>query len=138
MRPSAMEDPRDRLQKADRWELVEYAKANGVVLPYGENTPHLISEQILRGRGLTNPPIRDVPLGSAPVLGFDHQPASQTVDAASDFARQFAQQAADPPYQPVKTAKLSINELRNECKKRGIKLSRRDRIEDMKAKLDGK
>lgn len=138
MIPQQMEDPRDKLQRADRWTLSKYARDNGIDIK--EDTPKMISEQILRAAGLLNPPINDVPLGAIAILGQSPEkniPSTETVDVVADLMRQYQQQQANPDPPRVDIASMKINELRAECKLRGIPMSRRDTFDSLKAKLNG-
>lgn len=141
MIPQPMEDPRDSLEKATRWELYDYAKKVGCS-EVREPMPHLLAAQILRARGFTKVPTEVPALGSVAVLGAMPQGApDQTVDAVSDLKRQYEQQQANPDPAPepapfnVEGAKF--NEIRAELKRRGVKLSRKDTLEVLKAKLNG-
>ena len=130
------EDPRDNLQKATRWELVEFAKANGIDLD--ENTPAIVSAKILRDRGLTNIKIPDRPLGL--YVGTKHEamvdhsvsvPGEVTINAEDDLVRQYEQQQKAK----AEVSKMTIGQLRVACKERGIKMSRRDNMQTLREKL---
>jgi len=130
------EDPRDNLQKANRWELVAFAKENGIDLD--ENTPAIVSAKILRDRGLTNIKIPDRPLGlyvsSKNEALVEHAPSVKgeiTINAEDDLVRQYEQQ------QKARTdlSSMTIGQLRVACKERGIKMSRRDNMQTLREKL---
>lgn len=130
MQPGRIEDPRDNLEKATRWELYDFAKAVGIN-EVKEPMPALLAVQILRAAGKTNIPINPPPLGSIAVLGKDlmssHVAADATVDALADLKRQYEQQLANPD--PVPSGPIdpnNFNEVRSELKRRGVKLSRKD------------
>ena len=130
MQPSIIEDPRDKLEKMTRWDLYKWAAINNVV-EVKEPMPADLAATILRGRGLVNPPIELPPLGTPAGAVVSH-PTTQSnvaeVDAAADLARQYAEQ---------QTKEMTFGELCSELKRRGIKFKRTDRMDDLKAKLDG-
>lgn len=135
MRPMPMDDPRDSLERATRWELYDFAKRMGCH-EVKEPMPALLAAQILRTKGLTNIQTTTPPLGSVAVLGqAPHGEPDKTVDMLSDLKRQYEQQQAEPP--PFDATKASFNEIRAELKRRGVKLSRKDSLEVLKAKLNG-
>jgi phage shock protein A len=92
---------------------------------------------ILRQKGLTriSIPVRTlgqtIQPGTSPVA----QPEQKvdTVNATDDLMRQWATQTPQAPQKP----RNEIVELRKECKQRGIKMARTDKIADLRAKLDG-
>ena len=139
MIPRGVEDPRDNLEKATRWELYDFAKAVGCT-EVREPMPAMLAVQILRGRGFVNIRIPDRPLGQVSVIGKDpfSQPATQTVDALADMARQFEQEQKTRDIPSVPIEGMKGNELRAECKRRGIPMKRTDTMQDLKAKLNGK
>lgn len=124
-----IDDPRSNLEKARRFELVAYAHANGLTDVH-ENMPAMLIRRRLYERNLTRIPVNAPPLGVP--AGVPSAPSPDTpayeVDAVADLERQFKQQS--------KPAKSGINELRAECKRLGIKLSRRDNMHTMKAKIE--
>ncbi len=131
MIPRHFDDPRTDLEKATRWELYDFAKSVGCT-EVKEPMPAMLAVQILRGNGFTRIQIPDRPLGAVSVLGGNFEPpATQTVDALEELARQFAQQQANPDRE------MSFTELRSELKRRGVKFSRSDKMEVLKAKLNG-
>lgn len=114
----SIEDPRDSLDKARRVELVPFAKTHG--LNVDENTPAILIRHMLRQKGVHRIAIPERVLGGqAP--GNDR---ANDIDAVADLARQY-QNSSD------------INSLRAECKRLGIKLSRRDTMDSMRAKING-
>ena len=130
-----IDDPRDALAKARRYELLKFAKANGVS-EITEAMPAILMRKILRGRGLTRIAIPPRNLGqmnqsrsaeAAPVSG-DQVPE---IDADADLARQFGQMAPAPK----PGAEMSINELRAAVKAKGLKIARTDTMESLRAKL---
>ena len=129
MLPSQIEDPRDKLEKMTRWELYRWAAMNNVA-EVKEPMPADLACTILRGRGLVNPPMEFPPLGVAP--GAPSTPQVHNVaevDAVADLAKQYAAEQA--------TKNMSFNEIRSELKRRGVKFKRTDRMEDLKALLNG-
>lgn len=151
-----IEDPRDNLEKAKLGELVRFANANGLRhVTY--DMPAILIRQELRSRNLTNIQIPRRPLGAqnqGPAMAPSPPPAPSNVvevNAAADLARQYAQQQAQPTPPPlpkvtprpepkfkrlVPRPRQEINILRDECKRLGIKMDRRDRLPDLKAKIE--
>lgn len=151
-------DPRDNLDKAHRRELVEFARANGVEVSEDmpaddiEGRPGTGLRNFLRAKGITRIAI--------PRRSIDHRgvektfplqarkpaPQQATSDEWAEF-QQFkawkAQQQPAPVAAPTPAAPdkpvgdMSINELRDACKSRGIKMERRDNIASLRAKLNG-
>jgi hypothetical protein len=133
MQLNRIDDPRDPLSKARRSELVRYARANGVK-EIDPDMPALLMRDILRRRGLTRPPIPNRPLGAQVQNGLPAVGTQQNgveADALADLARQYQQQR-QPPLAP---STMGINELRAECKRLGIRLSRRDNMNSMREKI---
>lgn len=143
-----VDDARDSLGKATRDDLWQYAKAMGILptmiefmqtsewhiergwigrvnLPATQaNITKPDMEQFLRSRGHTNivarqrimgMPIDPEPVYAAPVP----QPKPQAAPAA---------ETKDPD-------KMSMNELRAECKARNIKMDRRDNLSSLRNKV---
>lgn len=132
MRPSPMDDPRDSLERATRWELYDYAKRMGCE-EVKEPMPHMLAAQILRAKGHRNIHTNAPPLGSGAILGSSPRiDADKTVDAMADLKRQYEEQQAS--FSPEGK---NFNEIRSELKRRGVKLSRRDTLEVLKKKLNG-
>ena len=144
-------DPRDPLSKARRMELFRFAQDNGIS-DIQETMPADMMRDILRSRNVTSISVPDRPLGSAQqtfttptshkTTGGVIQPAQEVipvVSASVDVARQWlAQQSQPQPPQPTKpNSELSIIELRQACKARGIKIARTDKMTTLRAKLDG-
>jgi hypothetical protein len=128
------DDPRSPLDKARRQEHVKFANDHGLE-DVTEAMPAMVIRKILREKGLVNIKVPDRQLGSfVQPESVTEQATEQnvnTVDAEADLARQFAEQAK-PDY-----AAMSINELRAECRKNGIKIERRDNLNSLRAKLNG-
>src|SRR6185437_5733367 len=129
-------DPRDNLQKATRWELIDYARANGVDVP--ADAPAIYTMKVLRSRGLTNIKIPDRPLGlyangpetTAPQV--ESETEINTASADDDLIRQYEQEKKQPP-----VSEMSMTELRHACKVKGIKMDRTDNKQTLKDKLSG-
>lgn len=132
-----VEDPRDRLDKATRYELWQFAQANGVT-EIKREMPAMLMRPILRRRGLTNINITPRQLGmtNGASIANNATVAADQTDAMADLAKQWQQEQAKK-----ETANnfdgMHINDLKTLAKSRGIKLSRKDTKEDLKAKLNG-
>lgn len=143
-----IDDPRDNLERAKRGELVAFAQAHGL-RHVTWDTPAILIRAELRAKGITNIRVPPRPLGSQ--AGRHHQAMAAPnqkvleVNAAADLARQFEQQQAAPPPTPLprtdKPKRLAerprseINRLRDECKRLGIKMERKDNLTTLKAKI---
>ena len=161
MRLNRIDDPRDTLSRARRRELVEFAHAQGQMditedMPAddyqdlsGKKLPGIRS--LLRQRGLNHIPIPSRTLGKSgrhetmPLTPA--KPAAVAADVSDEWA-QFQKWKASQQPQPAKPARKAkyqqrlvprpqseINKLRDECKRLGIKMDRRDRKDDLKAKI---
>lgn len=132
----SVDDPRDRLDRAHRIELIRFAQQNGVT-EVDPEMPAILMRQILRRRGLTNIDIPPRLLGQTQRGGAvvaNTQERTVATDAAADLAKQWENQKKAK----VETkAPETINELRAAVKAKGIRLSRRDTMETLKAKLNG-
>jgi hypothetical protein len=127
-----IDDPRDALQRARRSEMYEFAKINGFSeitedLP-ADDIPHqniVGMRTLLRRRGIYKIPVPERVLG--------------------DYSRQayhtrFTPPASEKPIPPLidkPVAKMSMTEMRHECKRRGIKMVRTDNMLTLKDKLGG-
>ncbi len=152
----SIDDPRDNLEKAHRPELVRFARANGLT-HITEDMPAILIRHELRTRRLTNIRIPPRPLGAQQnhpdALAASPQPQNVVeVNAAADLARQYEQQLANqrepepesiqrarPPKYPNRLKPRppqEINQLRDECKRLGIKMERRDGKAQLKAKIE--
>lgn len=138
---TSIDDPRGPLQKARLSELQRFAKEEGV-----QYHPEMGAEeirQILIAAGKTNISVPPRMLGQfqpnpTPTSHrFNQTPVPQkpveTVSWASDLARQRAQEVKDVT--PV--VEMTITQVRQACKAKGIKISRTDKMVDLKAKLNG-
>jgi hypothetical protein len=124
------EDPRSPLDKARRQELVRFANSNGLK-DVTEAMPAVVIRKLLRDKGLVNINVPDRQLGNFVQPDSVTEQDANTVDADTDLVRQFAEQSAKPDY-----SAMSINELRAECRKNGIKIERRDNLNSLRAKLN--
>lgn len=146
-----IDDPRDRLAKARRSELVKFARANNVT-EIDPNMPAELMRGILRSKGLTRIQIPDrvlghpnQPHGNAP-LHASNAPVTPTqgveVNALADLERQWKQEQAGPrapaPAEEKPLKDMSINELRKVCQGLGIHLGRRDNMVTMREKIEAK
>jgi hypothetical protein len=136
----SIEDPRGPLQKARLSELQRFAKEEGV-----QYHPEMGAEeirQILIAAGKTNISVPPRLLGQfqqnpTPTSHrFNQTPVPQkpveTVSWAADLARQRAQEIKD-----AAPSEMTITQVRQACKAKGIKISRTDKLVDLKAKLNG-
>lgn len=142
-----IDDPRDALNKATRYELFKFARDNGVT-EIEEGMPALYMRQVLRSRGLTRINIPDRVLGTpggvpgAREIANPSSPAdTTTVDAVSDLQRQWMAQKirdeteAAAPKPQTNTEHTTIGSLRQAAKAAGIKLVRTDTAEVIRQKL---
>lgn len=148
-----IEDPRDNLAKARLWELQQFAAANNVA-EVKADMPAILIRSILRSKGLTRIPVPDRPLGQMnqphprPMYknGLAVAPERQRpqpeqekgveADAEADLARQYQTKKPARPPRLVERPKSEINKMRDECKRLGIHMDRRDRMPDLKAKIE--
>lgn len=133
-----IEDPRDNLQKATRWELIDYAKANGIDVP--GDAPAIYTMKVLRSRGLTNIKIPHRPLGMNAGAGDVMTDAAlgegadvTVANADDDFIRQFEAQKQEE----TDIDKMLMPQLRMACKAKGIKMARTDNLKTLREKLRG-
>ena len=129
-----IDDPRDKLEKATRDELYDFARAQGVT-DITEDMPAILMRRILRSKGKTNIDIPNRPLGSNPGVVAPPDKAQDVVavpeiTAEEDLMRQY--QAAK-----VAPAEMTMGQMRAECKRRGIKMARTDNMDTLRAKLNG-
>ena len=138
-----IDDPRDALQKATRFQLSEFARSigqfnfnfNGVAFQ-ADLAPANVTRAYLRSIGKTN--IRVV----APALGSSGRAPESTggnvtqVNADADLARQFASQTAPAPTAEPPLSEMGINELRKICQGYGIKLGRQANKQSMRELIE--
>lgn len=126
-----VDDPRSPLDKLHRRELyllAQQQKVHGVK----PEMPAIVMRQLLRASGVTSVPVpRDRVLGQyqGPVTGSVAQTEvaeekGREVDAEAELAAQWL----TPP-------KMTIQAARKACKEKGIKISPRDKLVDLRAKL---
>lgn len=141
-----IDDPRDTLEKATRYELWKFALARGVN-DIEQEMPADLMRKVLRARNVTDihvhfPNLLHRKIGmqrgvnATPTVADAVVPAAQ-VDASDDLMRQWKEQKvrdAQPPGPPKTYNEMA--ELRKECRRRGIKLARTDKIGDLRAKLE--
>lgn len=148
MQLNKIQDPRDALSKARKIQISRYAAANGIA-DIKPEMPAELMRQILRGKGITNIGAQVQPLGGAQVeTGNAEQSAGVEVNATADLAKQWAAQQGpvaeevaaevETPEKPQKPKVYNeMNDLRAQCKARGIKCARTDKVADLRKKLDG-
>ncbi len=125
---------RDALERATRDELYYFAKDHGIEFDH-RTTPADVMRVVLRQKNLTNisVPIRVM---GRPIPGSENvdvrQDAVQVkeVDATTDLMKQWQEKGRD-------IRDMSRAELAKECKRRGIKMKRTDKIEDLRERLGG-
>ena len=122
---SRVDDPRNNLKKATRWELIQFARSKGVNID--PEMPAELMRDILADNGHTDIQLPPRVLGSPNYWGRGKTATSvppmsvkadNTVNAKSDLARQWREQ------QKPKETK-SYNEMRADLKAAGVKLDRK-------------
>lgn len=135
---------RPALDRATRDELLAYAKTKGMKLD--ANMPRDLIIQILREKGYTDIKaavrIMGMPIGYVGDDGIPQQPGNpvKTVSAADDLKRQWeqSQAIAEKRSDALRSlADMSMKELRDQAKTRGIKLTRTDTMQSIREKLNG-
>lgn len=133
----SIDDPRSPLDRTRRMDLVKYAKAHGIE-GISDQVPAILIRKKFRALGINRIPVAFQTLGQPPKASAVVPPSpaltqgsGAEIDADADLERQFSQQ-------PVRKtlAQMSINELRAEAKRLGIKLTRKDGMVSMKAKIE--
>lgn len=125
------EDPSDNMDRMRRMQLVRFAHDNGQMDIHADMPASLIRDY-LRKRGITRAPPQPSIFGAM----NQHPDPGQNVpavDATSDLERQYL--AQQPERRRPGRPKSEINVLRDECKRLGIRMDRRDRMPDLKAKI---
>ncbi len=128
-------DPRDNLERAHRPELLKHAKENGVT-EIVETMPAILMRKILRSRGLVKINVPKRTLGQydgGRAYGGDaisETGAAASVSIDDDMERQWKQHESTQPQN------MTMQAMRKECKRRGIKMVRTDNAETLKAKLN--
>lgn len=133
-------DPRDNLEKANRDELERFAREKGVTeIKY--EMPAILMRKILRSKGLVKIDVPPRPLGfyeGGRNYGGEAVSDSQLTSNAQIHADDALEQGWKQEQEKVKTTdEMGIRELRSECKRRGIKMSRRDNMQALRDKLSG-
>lgn len=134
-----VDDPRDKLDRARRPELVKYARANGLS-DISADMPAILIRKRLRAANLTRIPIPNRTLGTPGNGGMAvtadsatvSAPATQ-VDASDDLERQFKSSPAKPPA-PV--AEMTIGQLRQEAKRLGLKFTPKNKMIELRKMVE--
>ena len=146
-----IDDPRDALSRARRKPLELFAR-DAAIIEIKAGMPGDLMKCIIRMKGyverykewaarnrIVNPPLGGEK--PQPTNGADEN----AINADDDLMRQWMaqhqtvseDQPTNSPADRKPVEKMGINELRAECKSRGIKLSRRDNMKSLKDKLLG-
>ena len=133
----SIDDPRDRLDKAHRIELIRFAQQNGVS-EIDPEMPAILMRDILRRKGLTNIQVPNRMLGQtarrdAAVISVAQSNVPLT-DAAADLAKQWQAQKQTPVEKPAKRVNEFV-EIRSKLKKMGVTFRRNNTMQELKAKL---
>lgn len=144
MTPTQTFDPRSAWDHARRIEIYRYAKEKGIT-EIVEAMPKDLMVLRLKALGLPPPPVPQRPIGalidsrsgdtspeSHHYTGQPQKPVTETVvmDAAAVMERDWQQTQKTP-------TTMTITEMRQELKRRGIKMKRTDNMAALRAKLDG-
>lgn len=138
-----IEDPRDNLSKATRYQVWKFAKANGIDFP--EGTPADIVRAELRRRGLRNIAVNRPELGAqnSGEAGAAVVPPSngKEVDALADITAQWERDrqrdlASGKTKRPDRGNQMT--ELRLKARELHIKVDRRDNVKTLRAKIEAK
>jgi hypothetical protein len=154
----SIDDPRNALEKATRKELELFARERGVT-QIDPRMPAILMRKILRAAGQTDiasvfPQIRTRTAGQQMGVNAGKRGgpsiSGSEIDAADLLAAEWQHEAkkqglvqapalATEPAPAPASHKPSneMAELRAECKRRGIKAKRTDKLVDLRAKLDG-
>lgn len=124
----SIDDPRDALSKARRYELAQFAEANGVK-EIDPNMPAELMRSILRQKGLTRIKIPNRVLGqvnqpNADAVASGVAPKGVEADAVADLARQYAQQKGEALMDLKPVNEMTFNELHAECRDKNLKRDR--------------
>lgn len=141
------EDPRTPMQRARKFELLQFAKANNVS-EINEMMPAELMRAILMQKGLTNIRVPNRPLGMVKAAQ-DNLPSAHgnAVDATAQLMKQYQQGAYSAPAEAsepeieipdIPVEQMKINQLRHACIKQGHKLGRKTTKQDMLDLLNGK
>lgn len=140
MQLKRIDDPRDALDKANRKELENFAKAAGVV-EVQPGMPAMLMRRILRSKGLNRITIPERTLGMLPGQQAvpDDIPGVE-IDSTDDLMQQWQQQAPEPQpapqpqqrprYSDMPIGGMTFNEMRWACQELGIVLKATYKKED--------
>jgi hypothetical protein len=126
-----IDDPRDPLNKASRFELCALARHHGIAeITYGSplQLPDMV--RILRERGVSSITIPDRPLGV-------YKPVVYNADDVRPPPAALPVEPAKPEPVAKAVADMNMTEMRKECKRRGIKMERTDNLNSLRDKLGG-
>lgn len=153
MTPSQTFDPRDQWAKARRIEVFRYATELGHTKDdyIQEQMPKDMMVKRLKARNVPPPSVPPRPIGAhISARSGDTSPDSHhynaakpatsesvSVDAADILERDWKPDLPTADAPTTDLAKMSIGELRQACKTRGIKLARTDNMVSMREKLNG-
>lgn len=142
MRLTRIDDPRDNLERADRDQLYRFAREKGIKeiddrMYMGGNAASLM-RMILRQKGITDISVPYHQLGM-PTTMIQEEPSGKPPVMIEDMLLEQLKEAQSAPRvpDPIPVSKMSIGELRQTCKARGIKLARTDNMITMREKLGG-
>jgi hypothetical protein len=140
------EDPRDNLLKMHRDELYDLGTAHGIVFPQGRDTPafdatnnpnHMVP--MLRAAGIRGPDMSHRVLGSPmplvipPPATYSNKILPKTPPPVPQQQRPLDWNRDAEPPPPIE--KMTMGQMRKECKSRGIKMDRRDNMNTLRDKL---
>jgi hypothetical protein len=131
-------DPRDELDKANRDELFQFAQSRGIQeidekMFMGANAA-IMMRKVMRQKGIINIKIPPRQLGM-PQGAIAAEPSGETITAEEMAERDYTAQRAAPVVPAATVEKMSIQEMRKECTKRGIHMDRTDNIAKLREKL---
>ena len=120
-------DPRDDLDKSDRWELVAACRLHGIKVAHDD--PGYITKRALRARGISKIKHIERPLGLyAPA-------ASSSEDHIGNADEAMIRQYEAQKKEETDVSKMPMTQLRTACKAKGIKMERRDNLVTLREKL---
>lgn len=126
-------DPRDKLEKANRDQLYQFAERNGIKeiewWMAGNQMRSILKKRGIKDLGLPEHQLGQ-PYGSAQPSGPVQTSSLEEMEQA-----QWEAQARDVRREPEKNQTRA--ELAKECKKRGIKMARTDTKEKLLERLSG-
>lgn len=144
---SPVSDERKPIDKARRPQLIAFAHENGQ-MDINESMDAEMIRMLLKERGLTRIQVQRRPLGSTQQEYMGKYPEHErrrsggapeiekgrTVTAEELTRERYrAQQAREKAQKDIML--MSINQLRDACKQRGIKLERTDNVQSLREKL---